>query len=295
MLNRIPVLLDTDIGSDIDDAVALAYLLRQPRCDLLGITTVTGDVRQRAACAEVLCRAAGRPDIPIHCGAEKPLLFGPGQPNVPQYEAIRRRSIRRDWPANTAVEFMRQTIRSRPGEITLLTIGPLTNIALLFALDPEIPSLLKRLVSMAGVFYPHPAVNEWNCKVDPIAAAMVYAAPAPGHLSVGLDVTDRCRLASDEVRKRFISSPLDVALEMAEVWFQHVPAITFHDPLAAALIFQPELCTYDAGRIHVVVDPDHSRGGTTLFTVSTEPNVPHQVTRTIEVNAFFAEFFRIAA
>src|SRR5438105_11838794 len=99
MMETVPVLLDTDIGSDIDDAVALAYLLRQPRCELVGITTVTGNVIQRAACAEILCRAVGREAVPIHCGAEKPLLFGPGQPNVPQFEAIRHRSPRLDWPA----------------------------------------------------------------------------------------------------------------------------------------------------------------------------------------------------
>jgi purine nucleosidase len=117
MANSIPVLLDTDIGSDIDDAVALAYLLQQPRCELLGVTTVTGDVSKRAACAEVICRAAGRTDVPIHCGASNVLLIGPGQPHVPHYQAIRKRLHQTSWPANTAVEFLRQTIRKRPGEI----------------------------------------------------------------------------------------------------------------------------------------------------------------------------------
>ena len=85
---RIPLILDTDIGSDIDDAVALAYLLRQPRCELLGVTTVTGNVAQRAALCDVICRAGGRNDLPIHAGASDVLLFGPGQPHVPQYEAV---------------------------------------------------------------------------------------------------------------------------------------------------------------------------------------------------------------
>src|SRR5690349_10019245 len=79
----IPIILDTDIGSDIDDAVALAYLLKQPRCELLGITCVTGDVGKRCACADFVCRAAGRVDIPIHAGASSVLLTGPGQPLVP--------------------------------------------------------------------------------------------------------------------------------------------------------------------------------------------------------------------
>ncbi len=88
MADRIPIILDTDIGSDIDDAVALAYLLRNPRCELAGVTTVTGDVAQRAACAQVLCDAVGRGDVPIHCGARNVMVMGPGQPACPQYAAI---------------------------------------------------------------------------------------------------------------------------------------------------------------------------------------------------------------
>ena len=293
MPDMVPILLDTDIGSDIDDAVALSYLLRQPRCELLGITTVTGDAAQRAACAEVLCRAAGREDVPIHCGASKPLLYGPGQPHVPQYKALGSHPHRTDWPANTAVEFLRQTIRSRPGEIILLTIGPYTNAALLFALDPEIPSLLKRLVSMAGVFYADPLYSEWNCKVDSVATAMVYAANAPAHLSVGLDVTLPCRMATGEVRERFKPSPLDITLEMAEVWFQNTDAITFHDPLAAALIFHPELCTYETGRIEALVDPDHAKGGITRFALSSAADAPHTVAKTVDTGAFFDAFFSV--
>lgn len=290
---KISVLLDTDIGSDIDDAVALAYLLRQPRCELLGITTVTGDVSRRAACAEVVCRESGRTDIPIHCGASKPLLYGAGQPNVPQYEAIQHRSHRADWSTNTAIPFLRETIRSRPGEITLLTIGPLTNAALLFALDPEIPSLLKEVISMSGVFYSDKNENEWNCKVDSVATAMVYASRPVRHLSVGLDVTTPCRLTPEEVRRRFTANPLNVALEMAEVWFRSVPAITFHDPLAAALLFNPELCAYESGNVEVLVSADHSIGGRTIFTPGVSLDAPHQVAKTVDVERFFTEFFSV--
>src|ERR1043166_4547596 len=100
-----PLLFDTDIGSDIDDAVALAYLLRQPRCELLGVTTVTGHVEQRAALAEGCCRGGGRGEGPIQAGASEVVLHGPGQPRVPQYEAIADRPHRRDYPASTAVDF----------------------------------------------------------------------------------------------------------------------------------------------------------------------------------------------
>ena len=292
MTTKTSIILDTDIGSDIDDAVALSYLLRQPLCELVGITTVSGNVAERAACAEVLCREAGRPDIPIHCGASDPLYWGSGQPKVPQYEAIRNLPHTRDWKQNTAIDYLRQTIRSRPGEITLLSIGPLTNVALLFAIDPEIPLLLKGFVSMAGSFYEEKKFPEWNCKVDSVANAMVYRAQFPNHISVGLDVTLKCQLSKIEVRERFKASPLNIALEMAEVWFAHSsPNVTFHDPLAAALIFNPSICQLERGTIVPEVAESHDIGGIVHFTPS--PKGAQLVAKSVEVDAFFKEFFSV--
>ena len=79
--------LNPDIGSDIDDALCLAYLLRQPACELVGITTVTGQPVERAMLASAVCRAAGRDNIPIRAGAAKPLLVEQLQPVAPQAEA----------------------------------------------------------------------------------------------------------------------------------------------------------------------------------------------------------------
>lgn len=282
-MDRIPVLLDTDLGSDIDDAVALAYLLRNPRCELVGITTVSGDVQQRAAIAEVLCRAAGREDIPIHCGRRDPLAEGPGQPQVPHYARIADLPHRLDRPENTAVEFIRETVRSRPGEITLLTIGPYSNIALLFALDPEIPFLVKQVVSMGGHFWGGYA--EWNAKCDPVATQMVYHAPRREHFTYGLDVTMQCTMPAQEVRERFVGEPLSTVAKMAEEWFTHTPRVIFHDPLAAASIFVPELCEYESGRVK-------SKDGVTELQ---NENGPDWVARTVNVNSFFKEFFSVFA
>src|SRR5437762_3300758 len=122
-MDKIPVILDTDIGSDIDDAVALAYLLKQPRCELLGITTVTGQPDRRAALADAICRAGGRDEVLIHVGTEAPLLVSPRQPHAPQAEALDGRWPHRAYSKeNTAIHFLRETIRARAGEITLLTI-----------------------------------------------------------------------------------------------------------------------------------------------------------------------------
>lgn len=296
MSDRVAVILDTDIGSDIDDAVALSYLLRQPRCELAGITTVTGDVGQRAACCQVICEAAGRRDIPIHAGVSRSLLTGPGQPLVPQYQIIRDLPHRTGWPKNAAVEFLRQTIRSRPGEITLLSIGPLTNIALLFAMDPEIPSLLRGFVSMAGVFFDPQWKREWNIRVDPVAAAMVYAAKVPGHVSIGLDVTLKCTMDAPAVRERFVAPPLPVVLKLAEVWYIHQKHICFHDPLAAVSIFHPEICTYARGLVSVPITDGPDTEGRTPFTRCSEPtarHAPHVVAETVDPAAFFERYFEV--
>ncbi len=283
MPDTIPVLLDTDIGSDIDDAVALAYLLAQPRCELLGITTVTGEVAKRAALASYLCEVAGRPDIPVHCGASGALLRGSDPSDVAQYSAIAGKPHRLDWPANTALDFLRNAIHDRPGEITLLSIGPLTNVALLFAVDPEIPSLLRSWVSMVGVFFQERG-PEWNARCDPVATAIAFRAHPPRRIHVGLDVTMQCRLDAGEVRRRFKGPLLGSALEMAEPWFARRPEIVFHDPLAAALIFRPDLCDLRRGLVSV-----DDRTGQTGF--DPDPSAPDEVAAQVDSAAFFEHFF----
>lgn len=291
-----PVLFDTDIGNDIDDAVALAYLLRQPACELLGITTTTGDTAKRAALAEVICRAAGREDIPIHAGLTGPLLFGRGQPEVPQYAAIAQQPHRTDYPTgNGALRFLAETIRARPGEITLLAVGPMTNIGALFAADPELPSLLKRIVLMCGVFTSlGPGAREWNALVDPLATALTYHHGAGKLLSVGLDVTLKCVLDKALCRQRFVEAggPLAATLALAEVWFERVDHITFHDPLAATLLFEPGLCTYQRGIIHTVAEAGELEG-LTRWQPSAEG--PHEIAVGVDPDAFFRHYFATTA
>ena len=290
----LPLLLDTDIGSDIDDAVALAYLLRQPRCELLGITTVSGEPDKRAALADAVLRASGHSDVPVHVGLGAPLLAAPLQVRADHAEALAGVPHRTFGPENTAVDFLRETIRRRPGEITLLAVGPLTNLGVLFALDPELPALLKQLVLMGGVYYGrgYDGSNaEWNIRNDPHAAAIVFRAPVPRLVAVGLDVTTQCRLASGDVRTRFTQAgpPLDLVLAMAEVWFRHSPQITFHDPLAAALIFQPELCTLERQRIEVELTSPRGQGQT--YFDDAAPDKPHEIAVAVDPDAFFAYYF----
>ena len=296
-MDTIPLLFDTDIGSDIDDAVALAYLLHQPRCELLGITTVTGEPDKRAALADAICQAGGRGDVPVYVGLAAPLLVAPLQPQAAQAEVLTGRAHRAFGPQPTAIDFLRRTIRARPGEITLLATGPLTNLAVLFALDPEIPGLLKELVIMGGVFYTrgYDQTNaEWNIRNDPHAAALVFNAPVPRLVAVGLDVTMQCRMPSEEVRERFTQAgpPLDLVLEMAEVWFRHTSQITFHDPLAAALIFEPSLCVLERQRVEVELTSPRGLGQTYFDTDA--PQKPHKIAVGVEAEAFFKHYFVVA-
>ena len=286
------VLLDSDIGSDIDDAVCLAYLLAQPECELLGITTVSGEPEQRAALASALCRVAGK-DIPVYPGSALTLLNGQRQPDCPQAGALARWPHQAEFPRGAAIDFLRRTIRAHPGEITLLAIGPLTNVALLLRTDPEIPALLKGLVLMCGVFTNRrPGVGplEWNALVDPHATAVVYATPLGLHRSIGLDVTTQVTMPAAEVRRRFTAPLLRPVLDFAEVWFQRRPLITFHDPLAAATIFNEKICTFERGRVEVELCSPRLAGHTFF---KADPTAGHEVALGVNPAAFFEEYFSV--
>jgi purine nucleosidase len=283
------VLLDTDIGYDIDDAVCLAYLLAQPQCDLLGITTVTGEADRRASIASAFCRAAGK-DIPIYPGAEEPLIIPQMQTAAPQAQALAGLPHRIDFARGEAIEFMRHTIRRSPGEVNLLAIGPLTNVALLFSVDPEIPAMLKSLVLMCGVFLPDEPQAEWNARVDPHAAAIVYRAAVPIHRSVGLDVTTRVSLPQQKVRALFQRGLLRMTLHFAEVYFAHREQMVFHDPLAAATIFDSSVCTFDRGTVTVETDLPSMRGRTLW---DGDRFGPHEVAIDVQPKTFFEHYFSV--
>lgn len=291
---KIPILFDTDIGGDIDDAFCLAYLLRQPRCELLGVTTVTGQPVVRAQLVDAVCQAFGRKEVPIHSGAGNPLL-GPQRQGDPfQKSVLPRWPHRRDFPENTAVDFLRETIRSRPGEITLLSVGPLTNIALLFAIDAEIPRLLKRWVLMGGQFVSRPmhyGLTEWNIICDPYAAAIALSARPAETLAIGLDVTTQCRMDRDEVRRRVSQGPMKVVGDMAEVWFEQREVVTFHDPLAAAVIFDPDICGYQPGLIDVELESQRLRGLTHFNAGAADK--PHTIATRVDPDRFFQHYFGV--
>jgi len=289
-MNATAVWLDTDIGTDIDDAVALAYLLREPACRLVGASTVTGPVADRSRIAAAVAAAAGYPDLPIYSG-HSDVLSGPGQPRCPQAEALTDDERRRAFPGDpdAALAALVVAARRRPGELTLLTIGPLTNAARFFQAEPELPGLLREMVLMAGHFRPPKPGAEWNALCDPEATRIVAEAPVC-RIWYGLDVTLQCTMPAAEVRRRFTGTLLETVARFAEVWFQKRDRLVFHDPLAAACIAAPDLCTYEEGRVVVETGGEHP-GRTVLRPASGGAERSDRVALGVDAAAFFKRYF----
>jgi inosine-uridine nucleoside N-ribohydrolase len=288
MNDKVKVILDTDIGSDIDDAFALAYLLSEPRCELLGITTVTGEALLRAQMASAICHVGGKPGIPIYPGSDNPLVVPQKQTQASQAAALSKWEHRKDFPRGEAIEFLRKTIRANPGEVTLLAIGPMTNIGLLFSVDPEIPRLLKELVLMCGVFtYKiNSAVKllEWNAIGDPHAATIMYRSPVKNIRSFGLDVTMQVQMPVSEVRGKMTAKILGPVKDFLSSW--EGDRVCFHDPLAALGIFHRDVCGYKRGNVAIEIESS-KLAGLTSFKEDEKGN--NEVA--FEVNP--AEFFRL--
>lgn len=280
------VLLDTDIGSDIDDAICLSYLLSNPACELIGITTVTGNTVERAIMAEYICEKAGK-KVPVFPGCREPVIGEQKQKDVPQFEYLRKINYFKDFKEGYAIEFLRKTIRENPGEINLITIGPLTNIALLFKMDPEIPLLLKGFYMMCGVFFEEKF--EWNIICDPYAAYIVFSSNLNNVYVCGLDVTTKVKMEKEEILRNFKGKKLlDEILNFAEIWFRGRDIITFHDPLAATILFKKDICRFKRGKIKVEIENKEKTGRTEFIE---DENGKIMVAYEVKPEEFFAHFF----
>jgi purine nucleosidase len=288
----VKVLLDTDIGTDIDDAICLTYLLANSNCNLLGITTVTGEPEKRTMLASSLCMLAGK-DIPIYPGTAEPLIIEQQQKIAQQAKSLEKWNHKKDFPKGRAIEFMRRTIRENPGEVVLLTIGPLTNVGLLFKVDEEIPSLLKGLVMMCGYFQNKiEGWNrlEWNAKGDYHATDIVYKSNVKMHRSIGINVTSQVTMESKEFKEKFSAEIFNPLQDYAQHWYDYSHTVTFHDPLAAATIFNEKICVYEKGNVSIELnDPDTD--GLTKW--ETNQNGRHEIATNVNKEEFFKEYFSV--
>jgi purine nucleosidase len=248
------VILDTDIGDDIDDAFALALALRSPELRLLGITTEFGDTALRARLVDRYLKAVGRADIPVRAGIETPA------PNHFTQAAYARQEP--DHPHGDAVDFLLAQIRAHPGEITLIAIGPLGNARAAIARDPDTFRKLKRVVMMGGSIYrgyndaqgsSRPPDAEWNIKCDPAGARALLASGVPVFM-MPLDST-QVRLPVQDQEEIFShGSPLTDQLTLLyHQWADDRPwpVPTLFDPVAVTYAFRPDLCPATPLRLEV--------------------------------------------
>ncbi len=246
---KIPILLDTDIGSDIDDAFALALIVRSPDLDLLGVTTVSGDTQARARLAAKLLWDADRPTVLVAAGE-------PGKPLPIEQCRWADGFLSPALTPQSAVEFLRDRIEERPGEITLVPIGPLTNIGRLLHDYPEEAGKIKRIVLMGGSvrrgYAPgSPPEAEYNIAQDPPAAQIAFNSGVP-ILMVPLDATAMLELVPDARHRIFTQlTPLTNDLTILYHLWNHPTPILF-DPMAVAMLLDPTLC--ETQPLHIEVD-----------------------------------------
>ena len=267
------VIFDTDPG--VDDAMALIFAMAHPRIELVGITTVFGNVtaQQATTNALYLTQLSGR-SIAVARGADQPL--GKHAEAPPDYihgadglGNLPSRLPASDTPADprSAAQFIVDSARAAPGQITLVPVGPLTNIAAALALEPELPQLVKSVVLMGGAarvsgnVSPVAEANIWN---DPHAADAVFTAGFDLTM-VGLDVTYQVVIpvALFEKIAALHKHPLtDTLLHAVRFYAQFYatrypdlkinPGCFGHDVLAFIALLHPELFTHLQGRLRCV-------------------------------------------
>lgn len=274
---RIPIIFDTDfVMPPADDSMALMLALQSPEIEILGVTTVAGNESLERATSDVLrmLEIANQAAIPVHRGADMPLVHEKSDYAVRKYGNWYSNATPPTPPGGfatkkaeneSAVSFIVRTVMARPGEVTLVAIGPLTNIAQAIRAEPGFAKNVKRLVIMGGAVasLPDGAGNmtpnaEFNFWVDPEAAHVTLRSGIPIELSP-LNVSRKSALTKDWYEKMVaVNTPLTQLLKETlgrrfeadpdRVWFMY-------DQIAMASVIDPTLVT--SKRLYVDVNIDH--------------------------------------
>lgn len=276
-----PLIVDVDTG--VDDAIALAFLVkRSPQ--LLAVTTVAGNVPIDASTANSLKVLAwlGSEEIPVHRGASRPLAVpylnaahvhgenGLGKARLPESTASET--------GENAVEAMLRLADIYSGELTILTLGPLTNLAIALSLRPSLVEQIREVVVMGGAFLspgnitPH---AEFNVYADPHAAQQVFAADWAKLVVLGLDVTHQTVISKatwDSIPEESSKSAQLTKQILGRTYQERgLDGFFLHDPLAALTTVDPEFIGVECGTVDVVIDgPERgrtrfSKGDSNLF------------------------------
>ena len=246
---RVPVILDTDIGSDIDDAFALALLLASPEVELRGVTTVGKDTQVRALLTCRFLTMTGRRHTRVAAGAG----LQPARPITGQYQYYYHPDVifhRTTRPVKeSAVEFLHARLKAQPGKVTLLATGPLTNVARLLEQKPDCKSLIRRIILTGGSLRTGPdgkpgAVAEANIRADVKAAQAVFDSGVP-LVVVPLDATAGLTLNGADLKKVFApGTALSLQIQaLYQLWDRQSPPLA--DVLAAALCFEERFCQFE--------------------------------------------------
>jgi len=267
------IILDTDIGSDVDDAMALALAMHSEEIQMEGVTTVYGNVELRARMAKKMLQYGGHPEETLLDNREIWMAGHEGDGLLAEDDELQ-------YEDRHAVDFIIDSVMSNPGEITLVAIGPLTNIAACLIREPRIAQNVKEIVIMGGVTRlgdngMHMRIVEHNIVCDPEAASLVFRSGAP-ILMAGLDVTLKVIITEAERAKLHATGdPLNMALaRMIGKWFEFAKEEKsfMHDPLTIALLIDRTLVRTE--RMNIRVDYDHRpQTGQTIATLDASGNV----------------------
>ena len=246
------LLLDTDIGGDVDDVFAVLLAARHPGVDLIGITTVNGDVAQRTRIARKLLRLAGRPEVPVVIGLG-PTLSGrdPGHGISSGLGFAPEGEEAGLGVEGDAVSFIVDAVMTNPSPLTLVAVGPLTNVGAALRREPRLAQRVRSLILMGGRLGVDAEHGEYNVNTDPEATRIVLESGAPLHIGT-LEVTRQATVGrSDMARLRQADVACIAAADMLELYLQqHSRDRTpMYDPLTLTLAYTTEYLTMRPARL----------------------------------------------
>ncbi|MEM0923703.1 MAG: nucleoside hydrolase [Pseudomonadota bacterium] len=301
----VKMVIDTDPG--IDDAMAILYALSDPAIDLLGLTTVFGNVPVAQATKNALGLLA-------HVGAELPVAQGAAQPSLQPpkphpdfvhgadgFGEVSPQGVPAMPDPRDAADFLIDTIRAHPREVTLVPIGPLTNLAILLDRAPEVASLVREVIVMGGAVHtkgnitPHAEANIWQ---DPHAAERVLSAPWPLRL-IGLDVTEQVRCIGEDFEILAAARPRAGGFLAQSVAFYmrfHVESAGFHgcymhDPTAVISAVAPERFGFEPRALTAICEGE--KIGATIL--AADGRAPVQAALSADAEAIRRRFLDVIA
>ncbi len=258
------IIFDTDLGGDIDDAMALYLALNSSEIDILGITSVYLAGQWRRKLIKRILKAFGREDIPVYIGAQAPLIGSWAKPAMTPVRPDKEEAAAAVSSEPDAVDAIIQMAKENPDAV-ILAIGPLTNLAMALRRAPWLASTHQAMIMGGDIGSGRP---EWNIQCDPEAARIVFESQMDIKL-VGLNVTNRCRFTKadvDELMAGEGSSRAALFREMLDEFsrrFDFLP--TLHDPLAMAALLDPGWLQFEHRNVKVETRGEFTRGTTVDF------------------------------